>query len=215
MTQPLLVLTWLLFVLLGGGVVGFVILGLRHRWRRRRLAMRCMAAGLEFVPNDPFNAPRYFCDFALMSAGHSPRAQNVSQGRAGGARLRAFDFGYEVGHGIRRSSRQYTVLVLEGEHGLKDVLMWHRDDAGGAPLQAAQAESLIGPWVYGGDAETAARLARACEPLATVRASLQVIRGVLMICAPAMGGETYERLTAASTEVCETLGVRAASGGAI
>ena len=208
-------LTSLLVVLLGGGVIGFAILGLRRRWRRHRLAMRCVAAGMEFVPNDPFNAPRYFCDFALMSAGHSPRAQNVSQGRAGGARLRAFDLGYEAGHGIRRSCRQYTVVVLEGEHDLGDVLMWHRDDAAGAPLQAARAESIVGPWVYSGDDATAARLARACEPLAAARASLQVIRGVLMICAPAMGGETYETLTGASAEICETLAVRAAPGGAI
>ena len=208
-------LTSLLVVLLVGGVIGFAILGLRQRWRRRRLAMRCAARELEFVPNDPFNAPCYFSDFALMSAGHNPRAQNVSQGPLNGWRLRAFDLGYEVGHGIRRNSRQYSVLVLEGAHDLSDVLMWHRDDASGAPMRAAQGERLIGPWVFSGDAATASRLSHACEVLTGVQASLQVVRGVLMICAPAMGGETYEKLTAASTEICDALASETASGGAI
>jgi len=73
----------------------------------------------------------------------------------------------------------------------------------------------MGPWVYSGDEATASRLSQACEALAGVRASVQVVRGVLMICAPAMGGDTYEQLTAASTEICESLGSTTAFGGAI
>ncbi len=208
-------LTSLLVILLAGVVVGFMVLGLRQRWRRRRLVQRCGASGLDFVPNGPFGAPRQYGDFALMSAGHSPRAENVARGRCSGGRLQAFDLSYEVGHGIRRSSRNYVVVVVEGEYQLGDVLMWHHDDAAGAPLQAAQAERAMTPWVFRGDTATAERLAKVSGDLGGLSASLQALRGVLMICAPAGQRDTYERLSAAAVEICEILASGGASGGAI
>ena len=195
--------------------MGFMILGMRLRLRRRRLVQRCGARGLEFVSGDPFSAPRLFSDFALMSAGHSPRAENVAQGRCAGGRLQSFDLSYEVGHGIRRSSRNYTVVIVEGDHNLADVLMWHPDDAAGAPLRAAQAEQTAGPWVFRGDGATAERLADASGVLSDLSASVQVVRGALMISAPIRSRGTYESLSAAAMDICGLLAAEGAAGGAI
>ncbi len=187
--------TGLLVALLVGAVVAFLIIGIRQRLRRRRLAAQCRNVGLEFAPTDPFDVAQCFFDFVLISAGHSGRAENVAHGRVGGNRLRVFDFLYEIGHGIRRVVRRYSVVIVEPKGRLGDVLMWNEGDIHSAPLAIGEATQPVGPWVCSGDAAAARRLANAAGSLSQLAASMQVVRNTLLVCAPARGlGSVYGRL---------------------
>jgi len=120
--------------------------------------------------------------------------------------VRAFDFSYDVGHGIRRNTRHYSVAVMETDVGLGDVLMWHKDDAAGSSLEAAQAWEETSSWRWRGDRQPVHRLARSCVAVASVGASIQTIRGMLMIFAPSVGlGDTYEHLLTAAGDLCQQL----------
>ena len=206
--------TGLLVALLVGTVVAFVVIGVRQRLRRHRLAARCRKMGLEFTPSDPFDIAQCFFDFALVSAGHSGRAENVAHGHVGGGRIRVFDFLYEVGHGIRRVVRRYSVVIAEPEVRLADVLMWHEADLNSAPLVVGEATQPIDPWICSGDEEIARRLAGVSESLASLEASMQVVRGTLLVCAPTSGlGSVYGHLLDAVGDVCSRLANETDSSG--
>lgn len=195
--------TGLLLALLVGAVVAFVVIGIRQRLRRRRLAAQCQNLGLEFTPIDPFDVAKCFFDFVLISAGHSGRAENVAHGRIGGNRLRVFDFLYEIGHGIRRVVRRYSVVIVEPNRRLADVLMWNENDLHSAPLAVGEATQPVGPWICSGDDTAARRLADAAGNLAQLAASMQVVRDTLLVCAPARGlGGVYGQLLEAVGDLC-------------
>jgi hypothetical protein len=97
--------------------------------------------------------------------------------------VRAFDFHYEMGHGTRRATRHYSVVVAELGGGLPDALLWHvADDA--PPPGVADARDSIGRWVWRGDEALAADLGRACRGLAGRPVSVQAHGGRLMFALP-------------------------------
>ena len=67
----------LLGVVLVASVAYFVVMGLRQWRRTRRMVCRADAMGFHFGPEDLFDMPTRFGDFALFGIGHSSRAHNV------------------------------------------------------------------------------------------------------------------------------------------
>ena len=173
----------LLVGVLAASVISVAIMALLQIGRTRRLARQAESLGLRFASEDPFDAPRRYADFALITNGHSPRASNVTYGRLDGRMVRAFDFRYEVGHGTRRVTRHYDVVVVESERDLGNVLMWHDSDDEFAPL-AVRGEQRAGAWGVWGDVALVERLAEAIAPRGGSPVSMQCCGGTLMLFAP-------------------------------
>jgi hypothetical protein len=179
----------LLTTVLLAAVVSCAIMGLMQVRRTRALAGEAHKLGMHFSSDDPFDVPRRYADFALISNGHSPRASNFTHGRLAGHRVRAFDFKYEVGHGTRRLTRHYRVIVVETDRLLPDVLMWNESDAESAPVGAMTAQGRVGNWQVRGDMEAGSTLAHACGQLANGSTSIQTCVSALMLFSPAVRRE--------------------------
>ena len=175
----------LLVVVLIAAVVSFAVMGIMQQRRGKTLARKAHAMGMRFSGDDPFEVPRRYATCALMTSGHSPRAHNVTYGRIEGILVRAFDFRYELGHGPRRISKHYSVIVAETEQDMPPVLMWNDRDAQLAPLTARQADGHVGSWVFRGSQQLATMLADAFgQTLADEAASIQVSGTICMVCLP-------------------------------
>jgi len=186
-----MILLMVLVCLLGAAVLGFCGLGLLQHLRTAALARRANESGLHFSAEDAFDVPRRCAAFAICSAGHSPQASNVTYGRLRGLPVRAFDFRYEVGHGTRRSTRYYCVVLLEVP-GPRAVLLWNRRDGAGAPPAARVPEGTCRDWSYRGDGAQARRLAEVCESLAGSGVSVEARAEGVMLCFPVRRrGATY------------------------
>ena len=177
-------LVMVLVAVLIASTASFVVMGLSQRRRTWRLARRAHEMGMRFSADDPFDVPNRYAAFALIGGGHSPRASNVTYGHVEGSSLRAFDFRCELGHGTRRLSRHYGVIVAEVGRPAPEVLMWHRLDAQFAPLAGRIADGAVGPWRVAGDAGLAAALGRACQTLADQPVSVQAAGNSIMFCVP-------------------------------
>jgi hypothetical protein len=176
---------YLLIAVLVAAVVSFVVMGLAKMRRSRWLARAAHQRGNRFFRDDPFDVPRRYAHFALISSGHSPCANNVTDGRLGGRSARAFDFRCELGHGTRRITRHYSVLVVGAADCPQRLLMWSDADAEGAPLVARDAQGHVGGWACTGPADLAALAERACPGLAESGTSIELRDGLLMLAAPA------------------------------
>ena len=173
-----LLLTGVLIV----SVVSFVVMGLRQMRRTNSLARKAHEMDLHFSPSDPFDVPRRYGDFALISSGHGPRAYNVTHGHVRSVPVRAFDFRYEVGHATRRTTRHYAVIVVQTRMALGKLMMWHVDDARAAPLSSGAVR--IGKWLCCGNLELAHALAEVSGPLVDRAASAEVRNDTIMFCIP-------------------------------
>ncbi|MGC9454949.1 MAG: hypothetical protein ACP5HU_08790 [Phycisphaerae bacterium] len=173
-----------LTVVLLAAVVSVTVMALRQRRRRRRLAQQAHVAGLRFAPEDPFDVALRYRRFALMEAGHSPRAHNVTYGRLHGLPVRAFDFRYEVGHGTRRLTCHYAVTVAETERRLSSVLLWSSGDMQTAPLAVRHCRTCVGPWVCDEASGAGAKLASAVADFGADGGSIQACGGTVMLCRP-------------------------------
>ena len=173
----------------------FVFLG-HQQYRRRHVVSEFVTQrGMEYRRTDVHRLAGGYEDLAVLSAGHARRADNVAWGRSGDFPMVAFDFRYEVGHGLRRMTRFYAVVVVDMRTTIAPVLMWHQADLEGAPLHAKLSDRREAPWVFSGDVDVAARLAAACKPLDELTPSMQVLDGVLLLCCPAQrSGQEYTRL---------------------
>jgi hypothetical protein len=174
----------------GAAAAGLAVLGLLQRLRRRAMERRAHEAGLHFSAEDTFDVPRRCAAFALCAAGHSPQASNVTYGRVRGLPVRAFDFRYEAGHGTRRSTRYYGVVLVEAgtrpAPALRgDVLMWNGRDAARAPAAAQRPDGTLRGWSWRGDARQARWMADRCEALAASGLSVEVRREGVLFCFPA------------------------------
>jgi len=178
-------LTAFLIGVLVATVITFAVMRLRQVLRTRSLNRSAQELGMRFSAEDPFDVPRRYADFALINKGHGPHADNVTYGRFKGRRVRAFDFRYELGHGTRRATRQYTVIVIETDASLGKLLMWNDEDAEFAPLSARSSDGRQGCWAYRGSAELARRVGRALEGVNETTISMQSCASVLMFFAPA------------------------------
>ncbi len=164
--------------------ISFAGMGLGTMLRRRRLAGDAHGSGMKFFPDDPYDVPRRYADFAVISSGHSPCANNVTAGGLGGRVLRAFDFRCELGHGTRRLTRRYSVVVAETLEAQSSLLMWHAGDADLAPLAARNMQGRVGQLNYRGCREMAQAAERACQRLDQAMPSIEVRGSVVLIAAP-------------------------------
>ena len=196
----------LLVVVLVASVAAFCVVGLRQRRRWRVLEGAADEMGLEFSATDMYDLPLRFNDLVLIGSGHSRLAYNIASGRVGRWRTRVFDFQYEVGHGVRRSTCYYSAAVVELSDALESVLMWHEQDLADAPLAARGGEGRVDAWTYEGGEATAHALARACAPLADVAVSMQLRQDILLLCCPARRHPgAYARLMACLSDVLTSL----------
>ena len=182
-----MVAAWFTVLLIGvliASVVYFAVMGLVQRGRTRRLARTAHEMNMHFSADDPFDVPRRYAGFALLAAGHSLRASNVTYGRLDGTPVRAFDFRHELGHGTRRITEHYGVIVAETDVPVRPVLMWHERDAEAAPLAARDSQRRIGCWRLVGDEAFGSFLSEACGPLAADDASIQTYGTAVMVCVP-------------------------------
>ena len=176
--------TAVLIAVLVAASVTFVFMGMGKVRRRRRLARQAHVSGLKFFPDDPYDVPRRYADFAVISSGHSPRANNVTAGSVGPGNVRLFDFRCELGHGTSRLTRRYSVAVAEAEKNLDHLLMWHGEDADLAPLAARNALARVGAWSYHGSARLARALGAVCNSFADAQLSIEVRGPVVLIASP-------------------------------
>jgi hypothetical protein len=179
------VIVAVLLLVLAAALCGFGAVGMLHRRRAGALRRDAHEMDLRFSPEDPFDIPSRYAEFALVDNGHSPIASNVSYGRMDGVAVRAFDFRYEIGHGTRRQTCHYDVIVFETDAKLPAALMWHREDVAFAPLPARQIRGLIGQWTYCGDGQMAARLCAAWGSDVCQGVSMQSMSNAIMMCRPA------------------------------
>ncbi len=178
----------LLIGVLIASTVSFVVMGLRQLKRTRRLASKANEMDLRFSADDPFDIARRYAEFTLMHSGHSARAYNVAYGRTEGVPLREFDFRSELGHGTRRLTRHYCMVVLETHLRLPGVLMWK--DTQAPALQ--RCDGRLGLWNYRGSGAMADVLAGSCGKFADDGVSMEVREGVVLLCAPGrMRGRDY------------------------
>ena len=163
------------------------VMGVGRHCRVVALARQAHRMRMRFSPGDPFDVPRRYAAFDLIRSGHSPHANNVTHGQLSGWALRAFDFRYELGHGMRRLTRQYGVIVIETNRPLGSVLLWHEGDRQDGPGATRPHRRRHACWICQGPEDLAARLAELCWPVAGDRASIQTCGSVLMFCLPSRG----------------------------
>jgi len=140
----------LLVILIGalcGGVFALVWMAWNQRRRRKQMARLAHEMGMKFSSQDPFELSRRYSSFALFSAGHSRRAENVMYGRHGSWYFRAFDYSFELGHGTRRLVRRCSVIVADTDLAPPAGLLWHVDDTDHLPLPVAGTVARAGPWL--------------------------------------------------------------------
>jgi len=178
------VLMLLLICILLASVVSFAVMGWLQKRRSNALEARACEMNMRFSAEDPFDVPQRYAPFTVIGSGHSARASNVTYGRIDGWAVRAFDFRYEVGHGTRRETRRYGIVLVETDHPFPNLLMWHDRDAQWAPLPAQRLGGRIAPWSFRGDEGLAAALAGFCREIAERGVSVQVRQSVLMFSQP-------------------------------
>jgi hypothetical protein len=171
-------------LMLIASVVSFVVMGFRQLCRTNSLARKAHEMELHFSHSDLFDVPRRYRGFALISNGHGARAYNVTHGHIRSVPVRAFDFRYEVGHAIRRTTRHYAVTAVQTRLELGKLIMWHVDDAQAAPLLSDPESRRIGKWLCTGDLGLARALIGAGGPLADESVSIEVRNNTIMFCLP-------------------------------
>ncbi len=177
--------TVLLLTVLGAAVVYFVAMALVQLHRTRALAAEASRRQMHFDAGDPFDIPRRYSNFALMSSGHSPQAANVTYGHIDSRPVRGFDFRYEVAHGTRRMTRHYGVIVAELKTPLGALIMWNDQDIQTAPLALQQADGRTGRWIYKGENELPHVAADCFASLADQGLGLEIHGSTLMAFMPA------------------------------
>ena len=190
-TQTILIVLLLAAPL--AAVIAFAIGGVLQVRRRDRLARAAHEAGLLFSADDPFDVARRYAAFVIIGAGHGGRATNVTYGRLDGLPVRAFDFRYEIGHGTRRSTRNFAVVVVESPDSLPPFLLWRAQDADLAPLSARGPADRLDAWDCRGPgaARAVARLSAGLTRATGIQALSAAELGqpgqpgtVLLACAP-------------------------------
>ena len=203
-----------------GAVIAFVFMGLTMVRRTRRLARAAHERGMRFFRDDPYDVPRRYAGSAVISAGHSPRANNVIDGRFNGRPVRAFDFRCELGHGTRRMTRHYAVMAFEADRASEPLLMWQTSEEETPPLAARSPDGQLGRWQYRGNRRLAEALASSCEGLGDAPVSMEV-RGTALIAAAAAKGRSpdcsarFRQIEAAARAWAAAIGGSVDSAGSV
>jgi hypothetical protein len=177
----------ILSIALVSAVISFFVMGWKDTARSRRLAREANQRQIRFDREDPLGTPARFRDFLLISGGHAPRTRNVAHGRLGEYPVRAFDFRFEVGHGTRRQTRRYSVIVFDLEQSYPDVVLWHDLDRHAAPPPVRKFSGRIAQWSYSGSRLLADTINNAAGSLAEDGLGVEVRDGHLMLWLPSRG----------------------------
>ncbi len=196
--------TMLLTAILVVAMISFAFMAIMRLRRSRAMARQAHELNMRFSASDPLDIARRYANFALVSGGHSPKANNVTFGRMEGRRVSAFDFRYEVGHGTRRLTRHYTVVTVESVRTLPNLIMWNDDDVEAAPLEVRTGDCHLRDWACAGEMDLAAKIASECEDLREIGMSFQVSGTNVMMFAPAnRDGVDARRRLAEAVRVAE------------
>jgi len=175
----------LLVAVLVAAVATFVVMGLAKLRRTRNLARAAHQQECRFFRDDPHDMPRRYGGFAVISSGHSPRANNVTDGRLAGRPVRAFDFRCELGHGTRRLTRHYNVVAADALPPGPAVLLWPDHDRLLAPLAARNADGHVRCWSFRGNPRLATALAKGWTGNDETAPAIEVRGSVLLVATPA------------------------------
>ncbi len=178
----------MLVVALLATVAYIVVMGIRQWLRARTLSRLAGELQLRFTREDPFDLAESLRDFALMNSGHSCRASHVSHGRLGEMPVRAFNLRYEVGHGTRRLTRHYSVIVADLQRDLPPVLMWNQHDAENMPADIHQVDRQVGCWACTGSGILADTVKDGVTALAEEGLSVEVRGRAAMLALPGRHG---------------------------
>ncbi len=193
--QTLFVL--LLICVLVSCLAAMAAMGVMQCKRSNRLARKAYDRQLHFAMIDPFDIPRRYEGFALVSCGHSSLAHNITHGHVGGCPIRAFDFRYEVAHATRRVARHYIAVVAETDNALPRLVMWHEQDHAAMPLTHIGRSVRMGSWYCIGQGDVLTGLVGRLEKLFGDGVVNVETRGAsLMICSP---------VTAPKQDYCDIL----------
>ncbi len=111
----------------GAVFVVLLVVVLQRRAERRRLEAMQQAAtalGMSFQAEGDLDQLRALGDLPLYGHGHSKKATNVLEGRAGDEQVRLFDYQYTTGGGKDSHTWHQTVAVYSGAaHGLPDFVL--------------------------------------------------------------------------------------------
>lgn len=162
----------------------FVIKGYLRNRRNRRFARRIVAKGLRFSIDDPFDIYHRYQKFAVINGGHSPIAEQVASGRLDDWSVRAFNFHCEVGHGTRRETRYYSIVVFETPQPLPEFCLWSQMNAEMAPLEFRTSAGKLDGWRYSGDERIAKSLAEAMSGENMHNGLVQLNGNAVMFCLP-------------------------------
>ena len=180
-----LLLIAILSMFLLAAVVTFTVMGLAQWKRSRALGRWANHNAMRFSPDDTFDVPNRYGQFALISSGHSPCVHNVTYGRWHGLPVRAFDFHYEVGHGTRRITRRYSVVLVKSDKPLESLLLWRDTDF--ARIAQACADGKVSSWSFMGSSAQAHEFARICQDLDRSGACIEVADSTIMFGLPGSG----------------------------
>ena len=185
--------TIVLVSVLVGAVIAFVFMGLTKVRRTRRLARAAHERGMRFFRDDPYDVPRRYAGSAVISAGHSPRANNVIDGR---------------------------FMAFEADRASEPLLMWQTSEEETPPWAARSPDGQLGRWQYRGNRRLAEALASSCEGLGDAPVSMEV-RGTALIAAAAAKGRSpdcsarFRQIEAAARAWAAAIGGSVDSAGSV
>ena len=110
--------TWVLYLVFAVVLIGvFYIVDRaakqREKQRREDLSAEASRLGFEFRPEFQPQLVDRLVHFGLFSRGHSRRAWNVMDGRAGDVKVLLFDYVYVTGSGKYRQAWMHTMILFE------------------------------------------------------------------------------------------------------
>ena len=173
-------------------IIVVIVMSVRLFYRTLSIARYADKAGLSFSREDGFEIPLKFGFFVFFSCGHSPRVSNIVYGRMNGSSIYAHDFCYEVGHGTRRLTRYYRVVIIDVPEVSSDLLMWNDIDAAAAPMSIRQISGRYGNWSYAGRRELAECLWHEFSEIADCGVSFEITGGHLLLCVPFAHGKEIQ-----------------------
>lgn len=173
----------LLIAVLLAAIAGIAVMAASQARRTRLLGRMAYEAGMRFSRDDIFDVFTRYGDFAIIRAGHSPRANNVTYGQYEGLPVRAFDFRYEIGHGGGRLTRTCGLVLAELEQPLPCSAIWSDVDAD-AVLEARCPAGRLAGWSLTGESHLARKLCEACIAAGVEGVSMQTSGNRMMLITP-------------------------------
>jgi len=107
---------WVLLLMMAAVAIGVWFIAHQvEKERKEQLGAVASRLGFEFSPESQPQMAEHLAHFRLFSQGHSKKAWNVMNGRAGDVKVQIFDYTYTTGGG--KSSRTWAQTVFLFESG--------------------------------------------------------------------------------------------------